>query len=192
LAATHPDPAGTGSGWLFLNRIREEKQMAIIRNGPYEHVIADLERQRDEISTTIESLKRIRAFQLGALSTSQNQEIAQPPQITAVPNRNETGEFAGMSVADAAIVVLARRGAPMTNQEVVDALADGGLRSQSAQPLNTVGSILNRRANDVGDIVRVGRGTWGLQAWRDEARAIRDREIANDPAEYIGPEEPPE
>jgi hypothetical protein len=35
----------------------------------------------------------------------------------------------------------------------------------SVDPINTVGSVLTRRFAQVGDIVRVGRGTWGLADW---------------------------
>jgi hypothetical protein len=35
----------------------------------------------------------------------------------------------------------------------------------SADPVNTIGAVLTRRSNEVGDIVKVGRGTWGLKEW---------------------------
>ena len=35
----------------------------------------------------------------------------------------------------------------------------------SVDPINTVGSVLTGRANVVGDIVKVGRGVWGLASW---------------------------
>jgi hypothetical protein len=41
----------------------------------------------------------------------------------------------------------------------------GGLHLNSSDPVNTVGSVLTRRANEVGDIVKIGRGTWGLKEW---------------------------
>ena len=40
-----------------------------------------------------------------------------------------------------------------------------GLVLNSADPVNIVGAVLSRRANDVGDTVKVGRGTWGLKEW---------------------------
>jgi hypothetical protein len=36
---------------------------------------------------------------------------------------------------------------------------------QSADAANTVGSVLTRRFNQTGDIVKVGRGVWGLAEW---------------------------
>jgi hypothetical protein len=35
----------------------------------------------------------------------------------------------------------------------------------SADPINLMGSILTRRAHQVVDIVKVGRGIWGLKEW---------------------------
>lgn len=35
----------------------------------------------------------------------------------------------------------------------------------SADPVNVVGSVLTRRFNQVGDVVKVGRGIWGLKEW---------------------------
>lgn len=53
----------------------------------------------------------------------------------------------------------------MGNAEIAAALQAGGLVMGSAEPSNTVGSILTRRYDQVGDIVKVGRGIWGLQEW---------------------------
>jgi hypothetical protein len=53
----------------------------------------------------------------------------------------------------------------MGNAEIAAALKAGGLVMNSAEPANTVGSILTRRFDQVGDIVKVGRGVWGLQEW---------------------------
>ena len=35
----------------------------------------------------------------------------------------------------------------------------------SKDPVNTVGSVLTRRFGEVGDVVKVGRGIWGLKEW---------------------------
>lgn len=35
----------------------------------------------------------------------------------------------------------------------------------SEQPANTIGSVLTRRFQQVGDVVKVGRGVWGLKEW---------------------------
>ena len=35
----------------------------------------------------------------------------------------------------------------------------------SADPLNTIGAVITRRSKEVGDIVKLGRGVWGLKQW---------------------------
>jgi len=36
---------------------------------------------------------------------------------------------------------------------------------KSADPVNTVGAVMTRRFQQVGDVVKVGRGVWGLKEW---------------------------
>lgn len=63
---------------------------------------------------------------------------------------------------------------PLTNPEIVAAITAGGVVLNSAEPVNTVGSILRRRQNDQEDIVRVGK-TWGLAAWYPNAGRFNRR-----------------
>jgi hypothetical protein len=70
-----------------------------------------------------------------------------------------------MTIPDAARALLASRRRPLGNPEIVAAFKVGGLVMNSVDPLNTVGSVLTRRFNQVGDIVRVSRGVWGLAEW---------------------------
>jgi hypothetical protein len=48
----------------------------------------------------------------------------------------------------------------------------------SADPINTVGSVLTRRFKDVGDIVRVDRGIWGLKEWYPNRTFRATKQIA--------------
>ena len=48
---------------------------------------------------------------------------------------------------------------------ILSALEDGGLVLTGGNKANTVGSVLNRRFRNVGDVVSVKRGTWGLKEW---------------------------
>ena len=75
------------------------------------------------------------------------------------------GAYLGMSIVDGAKKLLATKRQPLRNPDIAAAFKAGGLILQSKEPANTIGSVLTRRANDVGDIVRVGRGTWGLKEW---------------------------
>lgn len=125
--------------------------------GPYAAVIADLERQRDELDKLIESLRA----HAGLSKAVDNPRIDQPSPTPTVVHPAK-GEFTGMTFVDAAKKLLAREGKPMSNLEIFEGLAQGGLRTASAEPLNTIGSMLNREYQKNGSIVRVGRGTWTL------------------------------
>jgi DNA-directed RNA polymerase delta subunit len=70
-----------------------------------------------------------------------------------------------MSIVDATKKLLGMRKRSMSNTEILAELKAGGLVLTSAEPLNVVGSVLTRRFNQVGDVVRVGRGVWGLKEW---------------------------
>jgi hypothetical protein len=118
-------------------------------NDHYAAVIADLERKRAEIDNLIESLK---AFGGG--------EISAKPESVSTLQRAHSNEFANMSMADAAKLVIERAGRPLGNAEILEGLEAGGLISRSENKLNTLGSVLNRRAHEERDIVRVGRGMW--------------------------------
>lgn len=54
---------------------------------------------------------------------------------------------------------------PLKNPDFAALFKTGGLHMNSKEPANTIGSVLTRRMNEVGDVVRVGRGTWGLKEW---------------------------
>ena len=46
--------------------------------------------------------------------------------------------------------------------------------------VNTIGAVLTRRANDVGDIVKVERGTWGLKEWYPNRSFKKEKEAAKE------------
>lgn len=129
-------------------------------NDPYAAVIADLERKRAEIDKLIESLKAYRQA-----SSAPAPIVEKTPEAASTFVAPGIYEFKGKNVADSAKIILERANKPLTNTEILEALKARGYESESAQPLNTVGSIINRRSQQVGDIVRVGRGTWALKEW---------------------------
>jgi hypothetical protein len=74
------------------------------------------------------------------------------------------GAFLGMTVADATVKLLGIRKKALGNSEIHAAITAGGVVMNSASPLNTLGTILRRRAAEGEDIVRIGK-TWGLASW---------------------------
>ena len=127
----------------------------------YKSVIADLRAQRAQIDNTIQMLEQLSGMTVKA----EGQNVSLVESDTAASLADDGGAFLGMSIAEAAIKLLGFKKRKMGNREIVEALVAGGLVMNSADPVNTVGSVLTRRFNQVGDIVRVARGTWGLKEW---------------------------
>jgi hypothetical protein len=71
--------------------------------------------------------------------------------------------FVGMNIAEAASRYLHITGRPAKSTEgISEALNHGGLNCT----LTSVSAILRRNNNSgEGDVIRVGRGLWGLQEW---------------------------
>nr|QIO32975.1 hypothetical protein HAP40_14760 [Bradyrhizobium sp. 1(2017)] len=68
----------------------------------------------------------------------------------------------------------------------------GSAKSNSKEPANTIGSVLTRRMAEVGDVVRVGRGTWGLREWYpNRSFKVKDDEKKDDKRPQGGPVVPP-
>jgi DNA-directed RNA polymerase delta subunit len=125
----------------------------------YSAVIADLKSKRDQIDAVIATLEALRG---GAVNTALG-PVANTGEHNGVTET--AGMYLGMSIADAAKKLLAVRKRTLGNAEIARELQAGGLVLKSKDPLNVVGSVLTRRFNDVGDVVKVGRGIWGLKEW---------------------------
>ncbi|MCC6890505.1 MAG: winged helix-turn-helix domain-containing protein [Hyphomicrobiales bacterium] len=133
---------------------------------PYEAVLADLRAQREKIDVAISAIESLRS----------GSPVGAGAHARATPNGSAEGPnpYLGMTIPEAAKKLLQTRRQPLRNPDIATALIAGGLILQSKEPANTVGSVLTRRATEVGDIVRVGRGTWGLREWV-RGRTNRDR-----------------
>ncbi len=141
---------------------------------PYEAVLADLKAKRDQIDQTIASIEALRG---GGIATG----VAAVSQTAA----DGPGAFLGMTIVDAAKQLLASRRKPLKNPEIAAAFKAGGLVLQSVEPANTIGSVLTRRFNDVGDVVKVGRGIWGLQEWYPNRNFKRKPSLTMKPEEDL-------
>lgn len=132
---------------------------------PYEAVLADLRAQKERIDSTIALLESLRAS--GIPATVKRVTATGEASKSKGENRPDLGPgaFLGMTIHDATKRLLASQRRQMQTAEIVTELERGGLVLTSADKINTVGSVLLRRFNTVGDIVRVARGLWGLQEW---------------------------
>lgn len=133
-------------------------------NKPLSEVLADLRKQRDELDQAIKVLENIGGI-ASATGLASGTGSASAVSTTGEDSELQDGAFHGMSIADATKKLLSIRKRKMGNPEIARELATGGLVMNSADPVNTVGSVLTRRFNQVGDIVKVARGTWGLKEW---------------------------
>jgi hypothetical protein len=122
-------------------------------------VLADLRAKRDQIDKAILAIEMLRGQSVGGTAAVLGAASAPPLGI------DDPGAFLGMTIADAAKKLLAARRKQMNNPEMAVVFKKGGLHLNSKDPVNTIGAVLTRRANEVGDIVKVGRGTWGLKEW---------------------------
>jgi hypothetical protein len=128
---------------------------------PYEAVLTDLRAKRAQIDQTIILLEAMRNGTVAATTGATTAQAAAPET-----DIHETaGMFLGMSIVDASKKLLAMRKRTMGNVEIAREIQAGGLVLTGADPVNVVGSVLTRRFNQVGDVVKVGRGIWGLKEW---------------------------
>lgn len=125
----------------------------------YEAVLADLRAKRDKIDAAIQGIEVMLGIQ------AQQGEAAKPHKDIKDTNILGPGAFLGMTIADAAKKYLEHKRQTQRTEEILKALVDGGLVLTGGSPLNVVGSVLNRNYNNGGDIVKVGRGIWGLATW---------------------------
>lgn len=142
---------------------------------PYSVVLGDLRSQREKIDNAIAAIEALRGGASAAPASSASKPAPAPGQSMGA------GAFLGLTIVDAAKKLLAHERRQLNNAEIVEKLSQGGLVLNSADKLNTVGSVLNRRFIQVGDVVRVGRGTWGLKEWYPN-RSFKPKGEAPDPA----------
>jgi len=137
----------------------------------YEAVLADLIARRDQLNAAIEV---IRPFANGALPTvSQTQPAARPATV-------QPDDFFGMTIVEASKKYLAMMKRPQSSPTIAEALNNGGYLFTSDSPVQTVNSLLNRSDKQGGDIVRVGKGMFGLAEWYpNRPRRRRITEDAN-------------
>ena len=75
-----------------------------------------------------------------------------------------------MSIPDADQKLLSIKKRNLPNSEVVSGLEAGGLVMRSTNKIDLINSILTRRFQVAGDIVKVSRGVWGLREWHPNIR----------------------
>lgn len=127
----------------------------------YEKVIADLESRRTSfnasIDAAIQAIRSVLAAGAGATATARHEPASNGGSLT--PDM-----LFGRSIPEASMICLQVHKTPMSPREIVDALEAAKFHHQSKNFVNTLNSVLNRRAEVVGDVVKVGR-SWALAEW---------------------------
>lgn len=136
---------------------------------PYEAVLADLYAKRAQIDQAIAAIESLRGGLSGLTSIAGASGRGDVGELRgAKPNAIDVGgpgALLGMSISDATKKLLATKRTTLKNTELAALFKAGGLMLNSKDWVNTIGAVLTRRANDIGDIVKVDRGTWGLKEW---------------------------
>lgn len=124
-------------------------------------IVATLESKRSQfnaaIDTAIASLRVVWTADPNSLAL-QNQPIAKAhsQEITI-----HSATFHNMSVVDAAIKYLRMAKKEKTFEEIFESITKGGVDA-TAQSART---LMNRRAREKIDLVKFGRGKFGLKEW---------------------------
>lgn len=124
----------------------------------YDAVLADLTAKRDQLNVAIEAIRSLGA--VGGLAGAANVTSS-----TTAAQKIEPDAFFGLTVVEASRKYLAMMKRPQTTPTITEALQAGGYLFQSGNPSTTVASILNRSDSKSGEVVRVGKGMWGLADW---------------------------
>ena len=163
---------------------------------PYDAVIADFESRRAQIDAAIQFMRNMRetmgtvlavpipgaTMPMGASSAS-----AADFDFGSIPS----DAFYGLTIVDAAIKFLGMVRKPQPTNKIIDAFERGALKGKKYP---TVYGVLNRRKEQVGDIVNVN-GDWALAEWYgggktksmqrvkllspEERRAARERSVGD-------------
>jgi hypothetical protein len=127
----------------------------------YGAVLADLKAQREKIDAAIAGIETMLGMK--PLSSFASQEAQKLNDLVS-------GNFLGMTIVDATVKFLRAKRANQRTEDILSALKDGGIAFRSANPINTVGSVLYRDWLQGGELVRVSRGMWGLAEWHPRLR----------------------
>jgi hypothetical protein len=140
----------------------------------YRAVLADMRTRRAALDRAIAGLEAV----LGESSSSG--ELGAP---NGVGQEIQADTFVGRNISEATAHYLRMVGRPARSTEAVtEALNRGGL--VVTQP--SVGTVLLRSHNrGEGEIVRVGRGIWGLAEWYPGRPRVRRRDSEEEQKEEI-------
>lgn len=118
-----------------------------------------------EIDGEMETLTGKRsAIQNIVAGMEQLQQINSRPGPEATPALTEK-TFAGMELVQAAVKYLSIVGKSQTNKQILEGLTKGGYKTASANPVDTVRSVLKRASERPGTFIVQDDAGWALKEW---------------------------
>ena len=134
----------------------------------YEQLLKDLVEERADIDRMIAWVQK----RLGQGPDSVESNVQSPKPASTVPMRFPRlapDTFFRMSVPQAIKTLLSIVKRPKSAKEITAALDNGGLTHQAKNLYATVYPTLMRMER-AGEVVRVGKGEWGLSEWYPSGR----------------------
>lgn len=128
--------------------------MSTESSNAYDIVLADLMAQREKIDAAIAAVQAARSLSGGGATVN-----------SGMAAKIESDSFFGLTVVEAAVKYLGMMKRPQKVSTITEALKEGGYSFTTDNPLPGVASILNRDDLKGGEIVRIGKGTFGLASW---------------------------
>lgn len=132
----------------------------------YELVVADLEAKRAALEAAIAAFRQVLNIGAHVSLGSAVQGASKPIDPATIPD----DAFFGLSIGEACKKYLQMVKRKQSVKEIADALDRGGLPHTSSNFAATVATMLNRAAKADPELVRVGRGEWGLAGWYGNRR----------------------
>jgi hypothetical protein len=132
----------------------------------YEAVLVDLEAKRAALDAAIAALRQVMSLGASTASPFAPGQSARQVDPANIPD----DAFFGLSIGEAAKKYLTIVKRKQSVREIADALERGGLPHTSSDFVNTVGTMLGRYSKVDSEMVRVGRGDWGLASWYGNRR----------------------
>lgn len=102
-----------------------------------------------------------------SLQPAQPVEVPQPQ-----PSLRKDSPYYGKSLAEAATLVLAFRGQPMTVAEVVRTLREAGWNFTSKNPATNLYWTLRERQQKMADVITIPGSKWALASWKPDNEHI--------------------
>lgn len=150
----------------------------------YRAVIADLRADRGRLSNELDELRqKLKAkeqavadldrtisqleFRAGDDDSEPRAPDAQDSLAAAVQVQSPVTGLLALGLGDACVAAIRALGNKATNQQILAYLTSVGYEIKSTNPLNNVGTGLNHRSKNRGDIVRIGRD-WVISTRKEE------------------------